>query len=109
MKMKGCVTCMDHYIRREGAFMVDGSMGFNARYTGFGSYVFKINSLGMIEDTTYTYERFSEEVRYLTLTKRNSFTLRSQWLYGIQRDYDDFNQFWGNIDGYFPIRCIKDE
>ena len=89
--------------------MVDGQLGFNSRYTGFGRYVFKINSLGIIEDTIYTFDRFTEEVRYLTLTKRNSFTLLSQWLYGIQRDYNDFNQLWGNLDGYFPIRCIKDE
>ena len=90
------------------SLMVGGSLGFNARYTGFGSYVFVINQLGIITDTIYTYERFMEEVRFMTSTKRNSFPEISQYVYGIQRNYDGFNQMWKTIDGYYPIRCIKE-
>ncbi len=93
------------------SLMVGGSAGFNAIYTGLGSYsfVYDLMTGTMIIDTLYFFDKYMEEVRYMSGTTRNSLPQRSHYLFGVQRNYDGFNQMWGDIEGYYPIRCVKED
>ncbi len=92
------------------AMMVGGSVGFNARYTGEGWYAFVYNLAGDIIDTIYYYDGLYKEVQFLSISSRPYFNRnQAQFYMGLKRNYDGMDMLWGNIDGYFYVRCIKDE
>ena len=92
------------------ALMVGGSLGFNARYTGRGWFLFEYSPDGSIADTLYFYDGLYKEVQYLSISNRPYFNrFQAQFYMGLQRNYDGIDRLWGNADGYFYVRCIKEE
>ena len=91
---------------------VGGQLGFNAELNGYGKFHFVYDYTvdpPRIADTVYTFFKIFEEVRFLTTTTRNSLHEQSQYYFGIQNNYDGLNQFWGDLDGYYFVRCIKED
>jgi len=90
---------------------VGGSLGFNARYTGSGSFAFEFDTItGDIVDTSYTFNGLGKEVKFLSITKRSYFERsQSQFYMGLMKNYDGVDFLWGDLNGYFYARCIKKE
>ncbi|MFH0760331.1 MAG: FISUMP domain-containing protein [Bacteroidota bacterium] len=92
------------------ALMVGGSMGFNAKFTGSGTYVFVYDDFGNLVDTAYTFKGFGEEVKFLSLTLRPSvYPLRSQTVFWVQKHYDGADVWWDDLEGFYYVRCIKED
>jgi len=92
------------------AMEVGGKMGFNAQYFGYGDYTFVYDLFGNIADTLYKFYRYSEEVRFLSITKRPFFEVsRMQFYFGLTRNYDGIDLLWGDFEGYYYVRCIKED
>jgi uncharacterized protein (TIGR02145 family) len=91
------------------ALLVGGSTGFNARYTGSGFYVTNFLPTGGVSYTFY-FSGLFEEVKYLSTTTRPYQTeFASQFYMGVMRNWDAIDLRWGNINGYFYVRCIKND
>ncbi|MFA6127890.1 MAG: FISUMP domain-containing protein [Bacteroidales bacterium] len=92
------------------AMLVGGSLGFNAKYTGYADFAFKYDSFGRIVDTLYHFYDMTKKVQFLSLTSRNFFEEHQAHFYmGVQNDFDGVDFRWGNLNGYFYARCVKDE
>ena len=101
---------IDHLPKNEpmNSLMVGGKTGFNAQYTGYGSFVFDILN-GRVMDTIYYFKEMKKEVRYLSLTTRPSYSTLSQYYFGAQYNFPGVNFTWGDLDGYYYVRCIRDD
>ena len=91
------------------AVLVGGSTGFNARFTGSGYITWDYAPLGG-KIPRFNYSGLYDEVKYLSVTMRpyqNEF--QAQFYMGLLRISDAVDLRWGNSDGYFYIRCLKDE
>ncbi len=86
------------------AMMVGGRLGFNARYTGYGTHY---------EPPSNPSVRFFglyQEVQFLSITTRPfQSEYQAQFYMGIQRNFDGVNLMWGNLNGYFYARCLKND
>lgn len=93
------------------AMMVGGSMGFNGRYTGYGWFQFILKPYKLeIIDTLYYSSGLYEEVKYISITKRPFLSeYASQFYLGLKRNFDGVDLMWGDLNGYFYIRCLRDE
>ena len=69
------------------AIMIGGSLGFNVRYVG------------------------TKDVSYLSSTQRRNYVYKTQMQFymGLQNDFEGVDFLWGNIEGFYYVRCIKDE
>jgi uncharacterized protein (TIGR02145 family) len=92
------------------AMVVGGSVGFNARYTGSGGFQFKYDSFGIITDTIFHFTDLYTEVKYLSLTTRPfQSEFMSQFYMGLIRISEQADFMWGDLNGYFYVRCLKNE
>ncbi len=94
------------------SLLVGGSTGFNARYTGSGFFVFMYHPIypDVVIDTIYTFSGLYQEVKYLSTTTRPHFNeYMAQFYMGFLRDVDAIDLMWGNLNGYFYVRCLKEE
>ena len=93
------------------AFMVGGSLGFNARMTGYGRFEFIYFPYTQdIMDTLYYFYGLYQQVQFLSTTRRPFLEhMQSQFYFGLNKNYDGVNLSWGELDGYFYARCIKKE
>jgi len=90
------------------AMMVGGSLGFNARFTGYGSFNYIYDVWGNIVGHSYDFEALGEEARFLSLTTRpGAYESQSLFYMGLQKDFAGVDFLWGNLKGMFSIRCIK--
>jgi uncharacterized protein (TIGR02145 family) len=94
------------------AMLVGGSMGFNGRYTGYMTFQFIYDPYDpeKIVDTVYFSNGITEEVKFLSTTTRPyQFELQAQFYMGLQRKFDGVDLLWGDLNGYFYARCIKND
>ena len=93
------------------AMLVGGSLGFNARYSGYGGYqVMRDPNTGEITGYQFYFYAMNEEVRYLSTTLRPYFSdLQRHFYFGLQNDFEGIDFLWGDFNGYFYARCIKNE
>jgi uncharacterized protein (TIGR02145 family) len=92
------------------AMVVGGKVGFNGQYFGYGSYTFEYDTFDNIIDTIYSFFRFAEEVRYLSLTSRpHQQATRAQFYFGLTYNYEGIDLLWGDFDGYYYVRCVKED
>jgi len=92
------------------SMLVGGSLGFNAHYTGSGSFAFMYHPIypEVVIDTIYTFSGLYQEVKFLSLTTRAFFSeYQAQFYMGLIRNVDAVDLMWGNLNGYFYARCIK--
>jgi uncharacterized protein (TIGR02145 family) len=90
------------------AVLVGGSSGFNARFTGSGYISWDYTLGGKV--ARYNYSGLYDEVKYLSLTMRPfQSEYQAQFYMGLLRISDEVDLRWGNSDGYFYIRCLKDD
>lgn len=93
------------------AMMVGGSVGFNARYTGSGHFEFVYDPItDNIVDTLYYFKGLYEEVKFLSLTTRPYLSeYHSQFYMGLIRIADAVDLMWGDLNGYFYARCLRED
>lgn len=79
----------DHIPESAGrdAMMIGGSLGFNVRHVG------------------------KEDVNYLSATQRRNYVYETQMQFymGLQNDFGGVDFLWGDLKGYYYVRCLKDE
>lgn len=85
------------------AMMVGGNLGFNARYTGFG--LKKEN-----KEFPVLFYGLYKEVKFLSISIRPfQSEYECQFYMGLQRIFDGVDLMWGDLNGYFYARCIKND
>ncbi len=95
------------------AMLVGGSLGFNVEYyAGFGTFAFEYDPYDpdRIVDTLYYYHKLGDEVKFLSTTTRRYFDeYQCQFYMGLMKKFDGVDLLWGDLNGYFYARCIKNE
>ncbi len=92
------------------SMMVNGSMGFNGRLTGYGWFRFMYDPMDpdAIIDTVYYFDRMGKEVRYFSSTVRPYvYSTQAQFYMGLTWNWDLPDFLWGDRDGYYYVRCLK--
>ena len=93
------------------AFMIGGSLGFNAQLTGYGYYAYLISeNPPIIYDTIWSYYGVNQEVKFFSATRRPHMpTEQAQFHFGLVAGHPDPILSWSNHRYYYYIRCVKDE
>jgi uncharacterized protein (TIGR02145 family) len=95
------------------AMLVGGSLGFNVEYyAGFGSFVLVEDpkNPGSFVDTVYYFHGAGEEIKFLSTTTRPFFEENHcQFYMGLMKKFDGVDLLWGDLNGYFYARCVKNE
>ncbi|MCK9325504.1 MAG: fibrobacter succinogenes major paralogous domain-containing protein, partial [Bacteroidales bacterium] len=94
------------------AFMIGGSLGFNARLTGYGYYAYLRKEFYPYEiyDTVWSYYGVNQEVKYFSTTRRpHMHEEQSQFHFGLVAGHPDPILSWSHLRYYYYIRCVKDE
>ncbi|MFO7617947.1 MAG: FISUMP domain-containing protein, partial [Bacteroidales bacterium] len=92
------------------AFLVGGSLGFNARLTGYGWFeLYYLEDPPRI-DTAWFYEGLNREVMFFSATRRpQALTERAQFHFGLVSGHPNPILEWSNRDYYYYVRCLKDD
>ncbi len=87
---------------------VGGSLGFNAQLFGYGNLEWFVDEATGDSIPIFNFYRMKMEVRYLSLTYRPHLEhSQSQFYAGLTWNYDGVDFRWGDMDGYYYLRCIK--
>ena len=88
---------------------VGGSLGFNAQLFGYGNLEWFVDELTGDSIPIFSFFRMKMEVRYLSLTYRPHLeAYQSQFYAGLTWNYDGVDFRWGDMEGYYYLRCIKE-
>jgi len=91
------------------ALMAGGSLGFNAKYTGYASYAIVLNDFDKPKDTIWEFIGLDKDVKFLSQTTR-PFLYRNQTqsIMWLRKNFDGMDVWWDDPDCFYYIRCIKE-